>query len=58
MLRVYREHPAPILAHWQPSFGVKYLSSPPSTGMVRRKAVQGDETSDDRGEPVKKRGLM
>lgn len=54
--RVYREHPASIQAFCQLSLGVRYLSNPPSMGMVRRKATQGDETSADRGQPVKKKG--
>lgn len=54
--RVYREHPASIQAFCQLSLGVRYLSNPPSMGMVRRKAAQGDETSADRGQPVKKKG--
>lgn len=54
--RVYREHPASIQAFCQPSLGVRYLSNPPSMGTVRRKAAQGDETSADRRQPVKKKG--
>lgn len=54
MLRVYREHAAPIQALWQPPVGVRYLSNPPGMGTIRKQA--GDETSDDRGQPVKKRG--